>query len=325
MTFFDFAGAETSVASVAAHPPAAAPSRDVFEEAQVFTLRPDLAHPRLALSVKGGHNDEHHNHNDVGTYVVVLDGRPIAVDPGGETYTARTFSTRRYESRLLASYGHSVPVINGAGQATGRAHAATVRSTSFSDQADTVVLDLADAYAAPTLRSLVRRVSLSRGAEAAVVIQDEPVFSVPGTYGTALITLGTFERVAPGELLVREGTRALRIQIDTGGLEFEVTDEVLPEKPMSGGQVRRIGITLRQPVEHARVTLRFTPASPPPPVLTKLVPSAAPAGFRAAGDPARIEAEDYVSETGGEAQISLRRGSETLALRGWSVEGHTVR
>jgi hypothetical protein len=325
MTFFDFTGAETPAAPGTAPASVAAPLREVFEEAQVFTLRPDPAHPRLALSLKGGHNDEHHNHNDVGTYVVVLDGRPLLLDPGGETYTSRTFSARRYESRLLASYGHPVPVLNGAGQATGRAHAATVLSTAFADQADEVVLDLADAYDAPTVRSLVRRFRLSRGAEAEVVIQDEPVFSAPGTYGTALITFGTFERSAPDELLVREGARALRIRIDTEGRPFEVVDEVLPEKPMAGGQARRIGITLRETVEQARITLRITPASPPPVAAAKpMPPSAAPAGYRTAGDPVRIEAEDYVSESGGEAQISLRRGSESLALRTWSNDGHTV-
>ncbi len=46
------------------------------------------------LAAKGGHNDESHNHNDIGNFVVFIDGRPVLVDAGVETYTAKTFSNR---------------------------------------------------------------------------------------------------------------------------------------------------------------------------------------------------------------------------------------
>ena len=67
----------------------------------------------LAVSFKGGHNRESHNHNDIGTYIIAVDGVPLVLDPGGEIYTGRTFGPGRYESKLLNSYGHSVPRIDG--------------------------------------------------------------------------------------------------------------------------------------------------------------------------------------------------------------------
>jgi len=36
---------------------------------------------RMAVALKGGHNDEHHNHNDLGSYVVAIDGRLLLADP----------------------------------------------------------------------------------------------------------------------------------------------------------------------------------------------------------------------------------------------------
>ena len=36
----------------------------------------------LYLAAKGGHNGESHNHNDVGQYIVYLDGNPVIIDPG---------------------------------------------------------------------------------------------------------------------------------------------------------------------------------------------------------------------------------------------------
>ena len=44
---------------------------------------------RMTVCGKGGHNGESHNHNDVGSFVVFLDGNPVAVDIGNMTYTAK--------------------------------------------------------------------------------------------------------------------------------------------------------------------------------------------------------------------------------------------
>lgn len=44
------------------------------------------------FTLRGGHNGESHNHNDLGALAVFLDGRPVIVDPGRVTYTAHSFS-----------------------------------------------------------------------------------------------------------------------------------------------------------------------------------------------------------------------------------------
>ncbi|MBD3177412.1 MAG: heparinase, partial [Armatimonadia bacterium] len=56
-----------------------------FEEAGILISR--AGDSKLAIAGKGGHNSEHHNHNDVGSYVVVVGGRAVLLDPGAETYT----------------------------------------------------------------------------------------------------------------------------------------------------------------------------------------------------------------------------------------------
>src|SRR5690606_12740400 len=44
--------------------------RSYFPDAQVYIGRPAAASPKaLAVSIKGGNNNEHHNHNDLGSYV----------------------------------------------------------------------------------------------------------------------------------------------------------------------------------------------------------------------------------------------------------------
>ncbi|MCR4618183.1 MAG: heparinase II/III-family protein [Lachnospiraceae bacterium] len=72
-----------------------------------------------AFAVKGGNNDESHNHNDVGSYILVLNGELICADLGRGEYCADYFGEKRYDFLCTSSLGHSVPAINGKGQNTG--------------------------------------------------------------------------------------------------------------------------------------------------------------------------------------------------------------
>ena len=90
---------------------------------------------RFGAALKGGTNGEQHNHNDVGSFSVVLGRKMVVCDPGAEVYTARTFSARRYESKVLNSFGHAVPVIAGQLQRTGLAAHAEILRHEFTDDA----------------------------------------------------------------------------------------------------------------------------------------------------------------------------------------------
>lgn len=117
----------------------------------------------LTLVVKGGHNDENHNHNDVGSLIVASDGVPVVVDAGRPTYTAQTFGPDRYAIWTMQSEWHSVPFIRGAGQRPGRESAARdVRAEADSR----LSLELAGAYDVPGLRSWRRTAALDRTAPA---------------------------------------------------------------------------------------------------------------------------------------------------------------
>ncbi len=55
------------------------------------------------VAMKGGHNAESHNHNDIGNFVVYRDGLPLLVDAGVEEYTAKTFGPNRYDIWTMQS------------------------------------------------------------------------------------------------------------------------------------------------------------------------------------------------------------------------------
>ena len=74
----------------------------------------------MFIAAKGGHNDESHNHNDVGHFILYSDGKPVIIDIGVETYTQKTFSSERYDIWTMQSRYHNLPEINGFNQSEGR-------------------------------------------------------------------------------------------------------------------------------------------------------------------------------------------------------------
>ncbi|WP_239453082.1 MULTISPECIES: heparinase II/III family protein [Microbacterium] len=124
----------------------------------------------LTVAVKGGHNGEHHNHNDVGSFIVASDGVPVIVDAGRPTYTLQTFSPDRYEIWTMQSGWHNVPVIEGLEQSPGREFAASGVEPLIGDDASSLSLDIAGAYAGATA-PWQRSVRLERLARR-VVIED---------------------------------------------------------------------------------------------------------------------------------------------------------
>lgn len=72
------------------------------------------------LGAKGGHNDESHNHNDIGTCIFSIRNIPVLVDAGVGTYTKATFDNKeRYKIWAMRCEWHNLPMINGVQQEFG--------------------------------------------------------------------------------------------------------------------------------------------------------------------------------------------------------------
>ena len=96
------------------------------------------------LAAKGGFNNESHNHNDVGTFILAFDNVPVMIDAGVGTYTRKTFSKERYTIWTMQSDYHNLPMINGVSEQFGAQYKARnvkadAKSLSFS-------ADIAGAY-----------------------------------------------------------------------------------------------------------------------------------------------------------------------------------
>ena len=235
--------------------------RSWFDKAGVLICRPAANSPvDFAVALKGGHNAEHHNHNDVGSFVVVLGDRQLLLDPGGEVYTARTFSGRRYESNVLNSFGHPVPVVAGKLQRTGSRARGRIVSHEFTKDIDTLLLDISSAYDVPELEKLHRRFVYSRRDSGSLIVVDGVVFSKPCDFGTALITFNEWQQLSDSSLVIRDKDKALRVDIEVSGADFQIKPETIKED-LSGRRLpTRLGINLAKPVRRAVINLTIKSA-----------------------------------------------------------------
>lgn len=245
----------------AAKRPAAVPSpRDWFDHAGVMICRGGTTAAGLpvAVALKGGHNSEHHNHNDVGSYVLCIGKSPTLADPGAEVYTRRTFSKDRYVSDVLNSFGHPVPRVAGRLQQKGRSAEAKVRNVALTDARDTLEFDIASAYPVESLRSLTRTFEFDRTA-ASLTVTDKAVFTAPEAFGTAVITFDPWKRLSMDRLQVGEGDTAVDIRIDSGGLPVTIDATTIDENVRGGKRPTRIGIDLADPAAEAVIRLTMRP------------------------------------------------------------------
>ena len=250
-----------------AQPPLA---RDVWlPDLQVMVARDHAGRSDgLFVAAKGGHNEESHNHNDVGTLTAYLDGWPLLIDVGVETYTAKTFDARyRYDIWTMQSQWHNLPTVNGVQQQNGRAFAARAVRHAFSDAAARLELDLAAAYPASAgISTWHRTVELQRG-QAIIVTDDYQLSAATAPTVFNFITsrpvdLGTPGEVRFGAFPESPGSRGAVLGYDAAALTaavdtVEVTDPALRQ---SWTRVLRVRLTERTASTCARREFKLTAA-----------------------------------------------------------------
>jgi len=223
---------------------------------QVLTVRERAGSAwGLFLAAKGGHNAESHNHNDVGQFLVAVDGRPVLIDLGVGEYTRQTFSPERYDITTMQSQYHNLPLVNGVGQSPGRDFAARDATTTITDEAAALSLDIAGAY--PPEAGIMRwqrtvRLERATAKRAARIVLAEAytLAEPPRSLALHLIAAGAVDTALSGVLVCENHPRPLALRYDTA--TFAVTTERVPIDdarltPVWGESVTRVTFTARQP------------------------------------------------------------------------------
>lgn len=238
--------------------PAPRPRPHWLPEIQVFAAPAD----RLRLVAKGGRNDEPHNHNDIGSFVLALDGVPVVIDAGSGRYTRDSFREGRYDAWFTTSPYHSAPLPAGCSQQPGNAHAIT-RSAGLGDDWH-LELELVRAFPpAAGLRSWRRR--WSRASDGEVQVDDAWSFAGdPAGTAVHLLLPHPPARMTEGAAVLLSATGvpvclSWEQPADAVTHTFDVDDDLL--RGVWGETLTLLRLVPRSPGREGRLSVTFRPAS----------------------------------------------------------------
>jgi len=197
-----------------------APKDQYFASAGVFVARDN----RFCLAVKSGDNDDNHNHNDVGSITLYLDGKPLLIDVGVGSYTRDTFSARRYDIWTMQSAYHNLPTFDCIMQQAGAQYKAKDIQHRIDGDESHISMDIADAY--PEEAGIVRyrrKVQLQKGM--GVFVTDEYAGKHPAELSLMLYNrpMVAKETIWVGGIAKIDIQGADNIRLE----EIDVTDPVL--------------------------------------------------------------------------------------------------
>ena len=141
-----------------------------FKGIQVMAVRESAkTTDGLFFAMKGGHNRESHNHNDVGHFIVYDNGEPLIIDVGVGTYCADTFNENRYKIWTMRSCYHNLPSFGGVDQMNGfKFHSDDVH---YDEENNRLSMELKNAY--PEESALVKFVRTGELANGEIRITDD--------------------------------------------------------------------------------------------------------------------------------------------------------
>lgn len=181
------------------------------------------------LAVKAGNNGDSHNHNDVGSITLYKDNKPLLIDLGVETYTAKTFSPDRYDIWTMQSayhntlnfmeYGAKPKTYTAAAdtdtaaesgkykepdicQRDGMEYGASDTEVSLTPDRAYMRFDMAKAYDDKRIKSVVREVTFDKNRE--IRIEDRIVTAPDKSKDTGLMPVMTLMSYEKPKLLDSE-------------------------------------------------------------------------------------------------------------------------
>jgi hypothetical protein len=212
--------------------------------------------------IKGGHNDESHNHNDIGVFFLYYDGLPVVIDAGAGMYTIKTFGPDRYDIWTMQSQWHSLPEINGMGQAPGRKYRSLGFSHVVSGDESMCSMEITEAYPISIgLREFIRGYALNRDKEE-VILHDSISLARPSSDIKWYLNLAYEPAIIDdGRIILNNGKTGILMEYDCG--MFSVTIEkkdVTDDKKLSGSwgdAIYRLCMETKTKAEFHNINLRF--------------------------------------------------------------------
>jgi hypothetical protein len=188
---------------------------------QVMVSRDQEASKKgLYIAAKAGHNQESHNHNDVGSFMIFFNGKPVLIDVGAGTYT------KDYGKSwvISSSYHNMLPIVNGDVQLTGRKYAASNVSFTSHSQKNIFKQDISKTYNEELgMRKWERTITHNKG-KSIVIADNFDFLTKMESIILPMMLVSKPDVTVPGKMVIKTGD-AESITIGFDQQQFELTIE----------------------------------------------------------------------------------------------------
>ncbi|MFV0505251.1 MAG: heparinase II/III family protein [Bacteroidales bacterium] len=193
-----------------------------YSETEVCYMRSESG---FFFAAKGGYNNESHNHNDVGSFLLFSDEQPLFIDAGVGTYTRQTFSSERYSIWTMQSNYHNLPLINGEAQKYGRKYRSG--DVVFNAKKNQFSLDISRAYPETAHVNSWQR-SYTLKTDGSMLIQDKfKLNKLTQANQLHFLTLLKPDINTAGEIVLQNEKQSSLINFDTK--LFDIKVETVPQ------------------------------------------------------------------------------------------------
>lgn len=191
-----------------------------LEQAQWLISRVQTSAGSAVFAAKGGHNDEPHNHNDLGHFILAANGKSLLLDLGSGLYTKEYFNEQRYSYMCTSSAGHSVPIIGGEQQTAGEQAKTELLALNVEEHKDVMSLELAAAYESKHLQQFTRTFTWNK-ATGGLMLEDDIAFTEQAeAIVERFIVINDPSVVADNCLAVTYEGETVYIQFDAEAMEW---------------------------------------------------------------------------------------------------------
>lgn len=208
------------------------------------------------FAIKGGNNQEQHNHNDTGSFVFAMDGELLLADLGAGRYTADYFGEKRYEHVHTRSRYHNLPLIQGLEQVPTAEECLVEQVTVKGDLAG-ITAELGMLYPIPELKSLKRTV-ISDMAKGCIHLKDTVSAAEAVTMEESFISYIRPALLEDGRIVISGEKGQLVLSYGENLLEYSLEELSVENHYGELREAYRIGLRTRERKENTALEFLLT-------------------------------------------------------------------
>ncbi len=207
------------------------------------------------FAVKGGNNQEQHNHNDTGSFLFAIDGELLLADLGAGKYTADYFGEKRYEYVHTRSRYHNLPLLQGQEQIS-TPEKCRVEQVIRKDDFVEITMELGKLYPVPELISL-RRTLRSEMDKRGIQLTDSVRAAKAVTLEESFVTYIRPVLLEEGKLSIAGEKGQLLIAYENSILEYNLEEFSVENHYGVRKDAYRIGLRTRSESENITLLIQF--------------------------------------------------------------------